>query len=1027
MEELEVVVDVQRKSGCFVVIADAFHQAKVLPRIRSDGSASVFALELRIDSKGTSAVSRKYVGGLSWGTAVQSGVVTGPSAGKPGSLKTNQISFAPSFARDLCLQPGDLVGVAVIHPCPEAATVLVAPASVDDSEIVELNALRIEMSLLQFLRVVHVGLTVTVPVYEGMCAKIVVESITSQHCGTNPKCAMLCDGTELHVATRQRQRPNAPTADSGAKPIAAVLRCSARPLRMSNSDNNVIVHPETALAMHWNEGLAVGLLHLSEIAFLEPQTASGATTQSAVPVMEPSALRSKASRGVVKIASDEAVAEHNLNRDVLYVVDALACFSYAVGNILVMPSPPDNVDRGVRDLLSRCSEYRFAPPRAFTVPLRQLAEVHGDVVTRLSAEIHASHSDGSVCNRNAFGPQNILLCGSQGTGKSTVAISAATRVNDDYPRNSQEPLFAMYLACDDSKNFLPDLHKALYVASLNVPCTLVLDNFDKVCPSQSEGGVSAISNATALELESVLYAARVLGGPAAATLRSNIAAKQASVSVVCTAQNRETVNEAFRTARSFGSCYKLDPLSPESRLVMVLQELDDEQTKRVVSSSSIKRLIIKTTENYTPFDIKAFCRRFSTHFIDAVYQQGGMMDMDGEVLRDIATNALKTVGTKFQSLAQQGVAMMTQSSSAGGEGHQPSWDDIGGLAEVKKVLHDTLILPSKMPKLFAKLPLKTRSGVLLFGPSGCGKTYALQSVVAAEKLNCIVVNGPEIFGKYIGQSEQKVREIFERAQAAAPAVIFFDEFDSVAPQRGHDNTGVTDRVVNQLLCYLDGVEARKDVFVVAASSRPDLIDAALLRPGRLDKAVYCPMPNLEERIDILRAHLRKLPNSQLTFNDIAQVAERAEGWTSADLAALVASTSMMVMQKTIDLSRELSHLNIGSSASTATMTAESSTVFLAQAPLKSKAKLSEDLEMLVAPLLKSSVNAAQTPAHAASQPQRVMPSVTLADMWEAMSKTRRSMTDRDIMKQQLFFEKFILSRQPGGEPVAKPGTKMTMA
>jgi SpoVK/Ycf46/Vps4 family AAA+-type ATPase len=179
-----------------------------------------------------------------------------------------------------------------------------------------------------------------------------------------------------------------------------------------------------------------------------------------------------------------------------------------------------------------------------------------------------------------------------------------------------------------------------------------------------------------------------------------------------------------------------------------------------------------------------------------------------------------------------------------------TWDDIGGLEDVKNVLKQTLEWPSKYSFLFKQLPLRHRSGILLYGPPGCGKTMLACAVASECQMNFIAVKGPELLNKYIGASEQSVRELFARATAAKPCVLFFDEFDAIAPIRGHDNTGVTDRVVNQLLTQLDGVEALEGVYVLAATSRPDLIDRALLRPGRLDKAIYVGIPTHAERVKV---------------------------------------------------------------------------------------------------------------------------------------------------------------------------------
>ncbi|CAI4216137.1 unnamed protein product [Parascedosporium putredinis] len=220
---------------------------------------------------------------------------------------------------------------------------------------------------------------------------------------------------------------------------------------------------------------------------------------------------------------------------------------------------------------------------------------------------------------------------------------------------------------------------------------------------------------------------------------------------------------------------------------------------------------------------------------------------------------------------------------------------IGGLTETRQVLLETLQYPTKYAPLFAKCPLRLRSGLLLYGYPGCGKTLLASAVAGECGLNFISVKGPEILNKYIGASEKSVRDLFERAQAAKPCVLFFDEFDSIAPKRGHDSTGVTDRVVNQLLTQMDGAEGLSGVYVLAATSRPDLIDSALLRPGRLDKSLICDLPNTEDRLDIIRAMSKKVRlEEELWETDeaFAELARRTEGFSGADLQALVANAQL---------------------------------------------------------------------------------------------------------------------------------------
>jgi peroxin-1 len=200
---------------------------------------------------------------------------------------------------------------------------------------------------------------------------------------------------------------------------------------------------------------------------------------------------------------------------------------------------------------------------------------------------------------------------------------------------------------------------------------------------------------------------------------------------------------------------------------------------------------------------------------------------------------------------------------------------------------ETLQYPTTYAPIFAQCPLRLRSGLLLYGYPGCGKTLLASAVAGECGLNFISVKGPEILNKYIGASEKSVRDLFDRAEAARPCVLFFDEFDSIAPKRGHDSTGVTDRVVNQLLTQMDGAEGLSGVYVLAATSRPDLIDPALLRPGRLDKSLICDLPDLDDRIDILRALGTKLKLSQEVLDNLPEIASRTDGYSGADLQALV--------------------------------------------------------------------------------------------------------------------------------------------
>ena len=234
-------------------------------------------------------------------------------------------------------------------------------------------------------------------------------------------------------------------------------------------------------------------------------------------------------------------------------------------------------------------------------------------------------------------------------------------------------------------------------------------------------------------------------------------------------------------------------------------------------------------------------------------------------------------------------------------------DSVGGLEEPRATLLETLLYPSSYSPIFRQCPLRLRSGILLYGFPGCGKTLLASAIAHKCGLNFISIKGPEVLNKYIGASEKSVRDLFERAQAAKPCILFFDEFDSLVPKRGHDSTGVTDRVVNQLLTQLDGAEELSGVYVLAATSRPDLIDPALLRPGRLDKSLLCDLPSTLERHDILRTICKGLDfeSTDHTNPDVPDlvfqtISQRTNGFTGADLQAVIYNAHLDAIQERLE-------------------------------------------------------------------------------------------------------------------------------
>lgn len=841
------------------------------------------------------------------------------------NLSGQTIVFPRSLAINLKIREGETVQCFPSPKLPVATKVLVSPISADESEVVEKNAVQIEMGLLRQLQVVSPGMPVTVFLSSGMSAKLTVSEV---ECGEgNPLSsggAVMTEGTFFIVKTRQRTRATEQEAKKSKPPTWVVLR-ALPPRNKGGSAVQTIgpvveVHPSTAALSRWNEGMEVDVLDVALLANL-----SGA--------IPPSFLRDNQRVGKVKLTEDVAPGFCHT-------------FVSVPTNVLVSPSTPES-HRKTNDEETLSAKQK---KEAESLPSwGELCEVHGNLPDEL-----LGHLQFSLRHPNLVTSGNTLVTGGKGYGKSTILSCVLHRLENTH---------VVPLKCFAGKDFTAMLRRGMVEAVLCAPSVVFLDDFDAVAPDQKEGAQAAMTDAT----KAMLYAmvSRF------SSLRALV--ENTAVIVVATCLHRDCLHQQFRVASLFPSSWAIPALNRTTRQVMLKQCMPSTTLEQV-------RKISALLENYSPFDIHRLCSR--------------VLNAPATSTDETLVEKTQRIASSFTPLAHSGISFL--------KGEKVEWSQIGGLRDAKKVLYDTLVLPIQHPQLFSRLPLKTRSGILLYGPSGCGKTFILESLVKAENLNCLVVNGPEVFGKYIGQSEQKIRDVFERAQAAAPCVVFFDEFDSVAPQRGLDNSGVTDRVVNQLLCYLDGVEGRKDVFVVAASSRPDLIDAALLRPGRLDKSVACPIPSLEDRTEILRCLLSKVATT-VTDDDIARVARQTENWTPADLAAVVATANTTACQAI------LASLTSNGSRSAINPETADSYYIAEKGKSQSMDKIQDSLKFLVREKGVES-KTAQTIE------------VTMEHMQTALESTRPSLTPADIRKFNRIHA--LISKGETAVP-AQPGSKLT--
>ena len=463
-------------------------------------------------------------------------------------------------------------------------------------------------------------------------------------------------------------------------------------------------------------------------------------------------------------------------------------------------------------------------------------------------------------------PKGVLLHGPPGTGKTLLAKAVANETNANFYTIGGPEIMSKYYGESEER-----LRNVFEQAEKNAPSIIFIDEIDSIAPKREE---------VTGEVEKRIVS-QLLSAMDGMSSRGKV--------VVIGATNRiNAIDPALRRPGRFDREIEIGVPDRNGRL-----EILQIHTRGMPVANDVNlEKLADISHGFVGADLQALSKEAAMRALRRILPE---IDLSSE---SIPGDTLKKIIVTMQDFTDV-IKEMEPSAMREVFVEVPdvSWEDIGGLSSIKQELQEAVEWPLKYQELFTHADATPPKGLLLYGPPGTGKTLMAKAAANESEANFISIKGPELLSKWVGESEKGVREVFRKARQAAPCIIFFDEIDAIAPTRGANfgDSHVTERVISQLLTELDGLEILTNVIVIAATNRPDIIDVALLRPGRFDRLLYVPPPDRESRIEIIKIHTKKKPLAEDV--KIEELADHTDGYTGADIASLSSAAVMLALRE----------------------------------------------------------------------------------------------------------------------------------